>query len=144
MTRPSVDGEARGMEAALGDAGCNATDVDYVNAHGTSTVAGDIAEAEAIRSVFRQRSDVPVSALKSMTGHMLAASGAFEAACTLMSLREGVIPPTVNLSEQDPRCGINVVTEKRDLALRVALTNSFGFGGINVVLALRRFEESPS
>jgi 3-oxoacyl-[acyl-carrier-protein] synthase II len=138
MTRPSVDGESRAMEAALRDAGSAIEDVDYVSAHGTSTVLGDVAEAEAIRRVFHRRTPVPVSALKSMTGHMLAASGAFEAACALMSLKEGVIPPTINVVDPDPRCGINLVTEETKGALNIAVSNSFGFGGINAVLVLRK------
>jgi 3-oxoacyl-[acyl-carrier-protein] synthase II len=140
MTRPSVDGESRAMMTALKDAGCTAEDVNYVSAHGTSTVLGDLVEAEAIRRVFPRGIPVPVSALKSMTGHMLAASGAFEAACTLMSLKEGVIPPTINLEDHDPKCGISVVTEEVKGALDIAVSNSFGFGGVNAVLVMKRHD----
>jgi 3-oxoacyl-[acyl-carrier-protein] synthase II len=110
--------------------------VDYINAHATSTLIGDKIEAGAIKAIFKDY-EVPVSSIKSMTGHMLAASGAFEAACTLMSIKEGIIPPTINLDKKDPGCDINVVTKKKKADIKIAISNSFGFGGINAVLVLK-------
>jgi 3-oxoacyl-[acyl-carrier-protein] synthase II len=112
--------------------------VDYINTHGTSTVAGDKTEAAAIRQIFGDRS-VSCSSVKSMTGHMLAASGAFEAAVTTMSLKEGIITPTINTCDVDPECEINLITSAVEIPLNIAVTNSFGFGGMNAVLVLRRF-----
>ncbi len=140
MTKPDVGGEARAMYAALEDAGISPENIDYINAHGTSTVLGDKAEAEAIKMVFKDRAgEIPVSSVKSMTGHMLAASGAFEAACTAMSIKEGVLPPTINLKEKDPECNINVITEKQKARINFAISNSFGFGGVNAVLVLKKY-----
>jgi 3-oxoacyl-[acyl-carrier-protein] synthase II len=132
MTVPDSDSQARAMRAALNYAGIRAKDVGYVNAHATATVKGDTSEAESIGEVFGM--EVPVSATKSMTGHMLGASGAFEAAVTLMSVHEGVIPPTANLDKRD--CALNHVTEKREAEMKYAVSNSFGFGGVNAVLVL--------
>ena len=140
MTRPDSDGESWAMLMAMEEAGTTPDDVDYINTHGTATEIGDITEARAIRTVFGRRSSViAASALKSMTGHMLAASGALETAFTAMTLRGGVIPPTINLDEREPACDLNVVTEKTDREIRIALTNSFGFGGTNAVLLLRKY-----
>jgi len=132
MTEPDSDSQARAMRAALNYAGVRAKDVGYVNAHATATAKGDTAEAESIAEVFGMQ--VPVSASKSMTGHMLGASGAFEAAVTLRSIREGVIPPTANLENFD--CALNHVTEAQKAEIRYAVSNSFGFGGVNAVLVL--------
>jgi|WetSurMetagenome_2_1015567.scaffolds.fasta_scaffold00042_70 3-oxoacyl-[acyl-carrier-protein] synthase II len=140
LTLPSVKGESLAISKALADAAISPEDVDYINTHGTSTPAGDRTEAAAIRKVFGDR-PVPVNAIKSMTGHMLAASGAFEAACTAMSLKEGFIPPTINTRNIDPDCVINLITEAADIPIRTAVTSSFGFGGVNSVLTLRRFSE---
>jgi 3-oxoacyl-[acyl-carrier-protein] synthase II len=137
-TKPSVEGEIMAMRAALHDAGISASDVDYVNAHGTSTILGDKVEAEAIKNVFG-KSLVPVSSVKSMTGHMLAASGAFETACTAMSLKQGFVPATINTRTIDPACSINLITQPHEASLDIAITNSFGFGGLNAVLVLKRF-----
>lgn len=139
ITRPDPEGEARAITAALNEAGKDSDEVDYINAHGTATKIGDLAEAKAIEIAFGNKARyIPVSAIKSMTGHMLAASGAFEVAATLMSLKEGVIPPTINLKEKDPACDLNIVTESKRSDLRVAVSNSFGFGGANAVIVLRR------
>lgn len=142
ITRPEMQGEMRAMHDALKDAGVSPEDVDYVNAHGTSTPIGDKIEAEAIKRVFKNKlSQIPVSSIKSVTGHMLAASGAFEAACTAMSINEGIIPPTMNLTEQDTECDINIIKEKPSVGsdIKIAITNSFGFGGVNAVIVLKRF-----
>jgi 3-oxoacyl-[acyl-carrier-protein] synthase II len=135
MTRPDIKGEIAAVLAAINEAGISADDVGYINAHGTSTPLGDKIEAQAIRHIFGNK--IPVSSIKSLTGHMLAASGAFEAACTAMSIKEGVIPPTVNLYDKDPECDINVITERTETNIKIAMTNSFGFGGVNAVLVLK-------
>jgi len=139
QTRPHVDGEARAMENALRDAGVSVEEVGYINAHATSTPHGDRVEAEAIREVFGRRTgDIPVSACKSMLGHMLGASGALETAITALAIHKGIIPPTINLDE--PEFDLNHITSAIRRDIDVAISNSFGFGGINVVLVLRRFE----
>ncbi len=137
QTKPSVEGEVRAIRAALADAEISEREVGYVNAHGTSTVIGDIVEAKAIRSVFGKK-EVPVSSIKSMSGHMLGASGAFEAACTAMSIKEGIIPPTTNTSDIDPECKINLITTTAHASINIALPDSFGFGGVNAVLVLKK------
>ena len=143
ITRPDIEGEVIAMRTALEDAGISPTDVDYINAHGTSTPIGDKTEAEAIKRVFKNSvsripAKIPVTSIKSMTGHMLAASGAFETACTAMSIKEGIIPPTINLTGKDPECGIDVITEKKEADIKIAITNSFGFGGVNAVIVLKK------
>lgn len=142
LTKPDSGGEARALSAALSDAGISAAAVDYINTHGTSTVLGDAAEARALQQVFSSRiTDVPASALKAMTGHMLAASGALETAFTAVTLQSGIIPPTINLQEKDVACRLNIVTSKSVISCRTAITQSFGFGGVNAVLVLRRYQE---
>lgn len=139
ITRPDPAGEAKAMLLAISEAGLTPDDIDYINTHGTATRMGDFSEAEAIKTVFGKRaSEVPATAVKSQTGHLLAASGALEAAFTLMSLKENFIPPTINISEKDPACAINIVTEKMTRNINAAISNSFGFGGVNAVLALKK------
>lgn len=140
VTKPALDGEIRCMKVAIDDAGISPKYIDYVSAHATSTPLGDHIESQAIDSVFGDNPKIPVSAIKSMTGHMLASSGAFEAACTLMSLVEGVVPPTINILDKDPACDINVINELKNTPLRVALSNSFGFGGINASLVMKKID----
>lgn len=141
LTKPDKDGEVGAISAALLDAGIAARAVDYINTHGTSTVLGDAAESGALQEVFASRiSDVPASALKSMTGHMLAASGSLETAFTAVTLQTGIIPPTTNLDEKDDTCHLNIVTAKSDISCEIAITQSFGFGGVNAVLVLRKFQ----
>lgn len=138
MTRPDPAGEARAMLMSMHEAGIGLDRVDYINTHGTATRIGDIAEADAINMVFGKKAHrIPATAVKSMTGHMLATSGALEVAFTLMTMKEGIIPPTINLHEKDPVCGLNIVTEKRSAEIEFAISNSFGFGGVNAVIALR-------
>jgi 3-oxoacyl-[acyl-carrier-protein] synthase II len=134
QTVPHREGQARAMRQALEEARLAPADIGYINAHAASTPVGDIIEAAAIRLVFGANG-LPVSSTKSMTGHMLGASGAFEAAVALMSLREGVLPPTVNLEE--PEGGLNYIREAARVELRAALSNSFGFGGVNAVLVFK-------
>ena len=139
QTRPDVEGEVRAMRQAISAAGVHPGEIDYVNAHGTSTVLGDEAEAKAIAGVFGDSTPhIPVSALKSMTGHMLAASGALEAAFTAMSLKEGTVPPTLNVSSQDRCFNISLAGKMLRKKIGLAITNSFGFGGVNASLVLKR------
>ena len=142
MTAPSENGRgaARCMDNALRDAALNADDIDYINAHGTSTVAGDIAETLAIRSVFGDHADhLAVSSSKSMIGHLLGASGAVEAIISVLSLHEQVVTPTINLDDPDDGCDLDYVPhESRDAELGAVLSNSFGFGGTNGSLVFKR------
>jgi len=142
MTQPSEGGEgaARCMHNALADAGLNADDVAYVNAHGTSTKVGDVAETNAIRHAFGAHADkLAVSSTKSMTGHMLGAAGSTEAIFTVLALRDQVAPPTINLDNPDPQCDLDYVPHTaREMAMDVAISNSFGFGGTNGTLVFRR------
>lgn len=140
VTQPEPEGlgAIAAMQQALTDAGVTAESVGYVNAHGTSTPLNDAAESRAIRKVFGDHR-VLVSSTKSMTGHTLGAAGAVEAAATALALHEGVLPPTINLENPDPDCDVDHVgTEARKETVELALSNSFGFGGQNAVLALRR------
>ena len=144
ITAPTEDGSGADhcMRMALEDAGVNAEDVDYVNAHGTSTPLGDIAETLAVKRTFGEHAkSLVISSTKSTTGHTLGAAGAIEALFTVMAIREGVVPPTINLENQDPECDLyytpNVALE-RDV--RIALSNSFGFGGTNGTLVFRQFD----
>lgn len=142
MTSPSLDGEgaARCMDHALKDAGLNADDVDYINAHGTSTPAGDVAETKAIKRAMGNHSDtVAVSSTKSMTGHLLGAAGGIEAVFSVLAIRDQILPPTINLDNQDPDCDLDyVANEARDAKIDVAMSNSFGFGGTNGTLIFKK------
>jgi 3-oxoacyl-[acyl-carrier-protein] synthase II len=144
VTLPSAGGAgaARCMQNALLSAGMNATDVDYINAHGTSTLAGDVAETQAIKSVFGDHANnLCVSSSKSMIGHLLGASGAAEAIISVLSLKDQLITPTINLDEPDQECDLDYVPKtSRDLKFKVALSNSFGFGGTNGSLIFSRFD----
>ena len=135
MTSPPEDGRgaAAAMRQALADAGLNASDLDYINAHGTSTEAGDLAESVAIRSVFGSDADnLAVSSTKSMIGHLLGAAGSVEAILTILALRENVAPPTINLDNPSPGCDLNYVPHHaQERPIQHALSNSFGFGGTN-------------
>ena len=138
MTAPDVDGPKRSMKAALRNAGVNADQVQYLNAHGTSTPIGDTLEAHAIRNLFGK--NVPVSSTKSMHGHTLGAAGALEAVATVLALQNGIVPPTANYEEPDPACDLDVVPNiARNADLEYAMSNSFAFGGLNAVLAVKRF-----
>lgn len=142
ITSPSPEGEgaARCMALTLEDAGVDPADVDYVNAHGTSTPYNDANETAAIKQVFGDHArDLPVSSTKSMTGHLLGAAGAVEAIYSVLALYHGVLPPTINYHTPDPECDLDYVpNEPRDAAIRVALSNSFGFGGTNACILLRK------
>lgn len=142
MTQPSEGGEgpAQCMDSALADAGINHSDIDYINAHGTSTPAGDIAETLAIKRSFGDiAATVPVSSTKSMTGHLLGAAGGVEAVFTLLAIRDQVAPPTINLDNPDPECDLDYVPNTaREMKITTAMSNSFGFGGTNGTLIFRR------
>jgi len=139
LTDPSAAGAARAMAAALSDGGLSPWDIGYINAHGTGTPANDATETTAIKQVFGEHArGVPVSSTKSMHGHAMGASGALEIACSLLALNDGVLPPTLNLGERDPACDLDYVAEGARVGrVRTFLSNSFGFGGMNAVLALR-------
>jgi 3-oxoacyl-[acyl-carrier-protein] synthase II len=144
MTAPAPEGEgaARCMKLALKDAGLAPTDIDYINAHGTSTEYNDANETMAIKRVFgEQAAKLAVSSTKSMTGHLLGAAGAVEGVFSALSLHHGLIPPTINYDNPDPQCDLDYVpNEARKADLRVVLSNYFGFGGTNACVILRRAE----
>lgn len=141
VVRPEVGGQVRAIELALADAGLQTGQIDYVNAHGTATQEGDAAEVQALRQVFGKDAErLPVSATKSMHGHMMGASGAVEAVVTVLALRQDALPPTAHLDVVDPVCsGVRHLAGAalRGSGARVALSNSFAFGGSNAVLAIR-------
>jgi 3-oxoacyl-[acyl-carrier-protein] synthase II len=142
ITRPEPEGKgaAIAMKAALREAKVDPADVDYINAHGTSTRLNDLMETVAVKRVFGHRApSIPMSSQKSMVGHLIGASGALEAAATALSLERGVVPPTINQEVPDPACDLDYVPNTaRELPLRVALSNSFGFGGQNASLVMSR------
>jgi 3-oxoacyl-[acyl-carrier-protein] synthase II len=143
MTAPPQDGggAAKAMKLALEHAGLSVDDVDYINAHATSTGLGDIAETRAIKSVFGEGAkSVSISSTKSMTGHLLGGAGAIEMAACALAIRDGVIPPTINLDYPDAECDLDFTPHiAREKKVRVALNNSFGFGGHNATLVAKEF-----
>ena len=144
ITAPSPDGDGaiRCMKMAMKDAGLAPEDVDYINAHGTSTPLNDLTETVAIKSVFGSHAKkVPISATKSMTGHLLGAAGSTEAIFTVLAIRDGIIPPTINYEEPDPQCDLDYVPNvARRKPLRIGMSNAFGFGGTNATLIFKKFE----
>ncbi|WP_192250878.1 beta-ketoacyl-[acyl-carrier-protein] synthase family protein [Mesorhizobium caraganae] len=140
IVAPTIEGPEAAMRACLADAGLNAEDVDYLNAHGTATKANDQVETAAIKRVFGQHAySMSISSTKSMHAHCLGASGALEMIACVMAIREGVVPPTANYREPDPDCDLDVTPNvPRERKVRVALSNSFAFGGTNAVLAFRQ------
>jgi len=144
ITAPAPDGEgaARCMAMALKDAGIRPEEVDYINAHGTSTEYNDLYETIAIKTVFKEHArKLPVSSTKSMTGHLLGGAGGVESIFTVLTILQGVIPPTINYETPDPNCDLDYVPNvARKAEVRVALSNSFGFGGTNAVLVFKKFE----
>jgi 3-oxoacyl-[acyl-carrier-protein] synthase II len=134
---------AQAMKLALEDAGIHPEDVDYVNAHGTSTQLNDAAETRALKAVLGDHArKVAISSTKSMIGHLLGAAGAVEAIATLLSIKNGMVHPTINYSTPDPQCDLDYVpNDARRLEVRTAISNGFGFGGQNSVVVLRKFEE---
>lgn len=148
IVQPCVDGDgaARAMTKAIEQGGLKPEEIDYVNAHGTSTPVGDKAETVAIKRVFGDHAEsgkLLVSSTKSMTGHLLGAAGAIEAAAALMTIEKSIVPPTINLDNPDPDCDLNYVPNKAivDQPVKAALSNSFGFGGHNACLLFKKLEE---
>jgi 3-oxoacyl-[acyl-carrier-protein] synthase II len=141
MSKPDRDGQVRAMRQALAQAGLAPADIGYINAHGTATIVGDVVECEAIREVFGEAAArIPVSATKSMHGHLLGGAGALEMAAALMPFAEGLMPPTANLADVDPACAVRHVPmqAERGAIPRAVMSNSFAFGGSNVVLVAER------
>jgi 3-oxoacyl-[acyl-carrier-protein] synthase II len=142
ITAPAENGQGafRCMNNALADAGLNADEVGYVNAHGTSTPLGDVAETVAIKRAFGDHAkQLAVSSTKSTTGHMIGAAGAAEAIFTILALRDQRIPPTINLDNQDPECDLDYTPKQaREKSFDVGLSNSFGFGGTNGTVIFKR------
>lgn len=140
---PTGSGAIRSMSAAIEQSGHDIADIDYINAHGTSTEVGDIAETKAIKKLFSDHAkELLVSSTKSVTGHLLGAAGAIEAIACSLAINAGIAPPTINLDNQDPKCDLNYVPNtaiKKDI--RLALSNSFGFGGHNASILIKKFEE---
>jgi 3-oxoacyl-[acyl-carrier-protein] synthase II len=145
MAAPAPDGEgaARCMAAAIDDAGISYTAVNYINAHGTSTQLNDVYETQAIKSVFKESAYLlAVSSTKSMTGHLLGGAGGIETVFTALTIYEGIIPPTINLDHPDPDCDLDYVPNTaRKTDVKFAMTNSFGFGGTNAAVILRKYNE---
>ena len=141
MTAPPEDGKGASlsMANALSDSEINSNDIDYINAHGTSTPLGDLAEATAMKSIFKE--DIPsISSTKSMTGHTLGAAGAIESIFSILSINDNVIPPTINLDNQDPRCDLDFTPHTaRESKITIAMNNSFGFGGTNSTLIFKKY-----
>jgi len=143
ITKPSVEGQANAIAAALEEAGISADKIDYINAHGTATVVNDIAETRAIKEIFGQRAyHVPISSTKSMHGHLLGAAGAVELVAAVLALKYQTAPPTANLTIPDPECDLDYVPGKArtGLNLKTVMSNSFAFGGTNAVLIVKKHE----
>jgi 3-oxoacyl-[acyl-carrier-protein] synthase II len=142
ITAPDPEGRGaqKAMENALQSAGVSREEVGYINAHGTATDLGDVAETKAIKAVFGERAyRIPVSSTKSQIGHLMGGAGAVEAIAALMALVEGILPPTINYEHPDPECDLDYVpNEARPAKVDVVLSNSFGFGGHNSTIVLRR------
>ena len=142
ITAPSLDGPVRCMQDALRQSGINPEEIDYINAHGTSTQLNDSNETNAIKEILGEKAyDTPVSSTKSMTGHLLGAAGGVEAAFSVLAIDRGILPPTINYHTPDPQCDLDYVpNEARDLKIRTVLSNSFGFGGTNGTLIFRKVD----
>ena len=140
MTAPNMDGPRRAMLNALRNAGVNADQVDYLNAHGTSTPLGDLNETNAIKAAFGDHAKkFVVSSTKSMTGHLLGGAGGIESVFTVLALHQQKIPPTINIFSQDPECDLDYCANvARDMKLDIAVKNNFGFGGTNGSLVFKR------
>jgi len=144
ITQPAEGGEGgyRSMMNAVRDAKISPSDIDYINAHGTSTPIGDVLETQGIKRAFGAQTKVPVSSTKSMTGHLLGGAGGLEAGITILALRDQILPPTINLEHPDPACDLDYVPNTaRKANINIALSNSFGFGGTNGSLIFRRWTD---
>jgi 3-oxoacyl-[acyl-carrier-protein] synthase II len=139
LPRPGGDGAARAMQAALDHAGLAVTEISVINAHGTSTPANDVTETAAIKTVFGDHAyEIPASSTKSMTGHLLGGAAAIEAVASILTIRDGLIPPTINYTTPDPECDLDYVpNEAREAEVTTVMSNSFGFGGHNVALIFK-------
>lgn len=139
---PTGQGAVRAMKMAIDEARISPTEIDYINAHGTSTEVGDVAETKAIKSLFGDHAyELLVSSTKSMTGHLLGAAGAIELIACAMAIKTSTVPPTINLDSPDPECDLNYVPHKAaEKAINIALSNSFGFGGHNATLLIKKYE----
>jgi beta-ketoacyl-acyl-carrier-protein synthase II len=142
ITQPSIDGPARAVRMALAEAAVNPQEVDYINAHGTGTRLNDVTETQVIKEVFKDHArKVAISSTKSMHGHVMGSTGAIELVATIQAIDRGVIPPTANYTKPDPECDLDYVpNQARETPVRIAISNSFAFGGLNAVLLVRRFE----
>jgi len=143
LTHPSIEGQARAMQRALQDAGMEAGEIDYINAHGTGTQANDAVESAAIRSVFGSHAGrLAVSSTKSMHGHLLGAAGALELVASVMAMRAATLPPTMHLHMEDPECDLDYVplVARRVAQVRAVMSNSFAFGGTDAVLVARNVD----
>jgi 3-oxoacyl-[acyl-carrier-protein] synthase II len=143
LTRPGLEGQVEAMRLALADASVSPDEVDYINAHGTATIAGDAIETAAIKRVFGKRAfAIPVSSTKSMHGHLMGATGAVEFIAAILAMTRGAVPPTVHLRTSDPECDLDYVPNcaREGVALRTVMSNSFAFGGSNAVLIARAFD----
>ena len=145
MAAPPEDGDGavRCMQMALDDGELAPEDIDYINAHGTSTPLNDVVETRAIKTVFGEHAyKLAISSTKSMIGHMLGGAGGVESVFLVLSIRDQIIPPTINLENPDPECDLDYVPNKaRETVIKAAISNSFGFGGTNAVIAMKKFEE---
>ncbi|MGQ9546897.1 MAG: beta-ketoacyl-ACP synthase II [Dehalococcoidia bacterium] len=143
ITEPDWENQARCIRLALSDAGISPGELDYINAHGTSTSLNDVSETKAIKAALGEHSKkVPVSSNKSMIGHLLGAAGVVEAIFTVLTIRDGIIPPTINYETPDPECDLDYVPNiARKAQVNIALSNSFGFGGVNAALVFKKFRE---
>jgi beta-ketoacyl-acyl-carrier-protein synthase II len=141
ITQPSIEGPARAVRMALEEAGVNAEQVDYINAHGTGTKVNDVTETRVIKEVFGEHAKkVAISSTKSMHGHVMGSTGAIELAATVQAVDSGIIPPTANYTQPDPECDLDYVpNQARETPVGVAVSNSFAFGGLNAVLLVRKF-----
>ena len=139
IVRPSAEGQAAAMHAALRSAGLHPSELDAINAHGTGTPANDVAETAAIKKVFGRHTSLPVSATKAVHGHLLGAAGALECIVSLLAMQHGVLIPTMHLQSADPECDLDYVpnVSRQQDSVRTMLSNSFAFGGTNAVLVLR-------
>jgi 3-oxoacyl-[acyl-carrier-protein] synthase II len=143
ITEPDWENQAQCVKLALNDAAISPGDIDYINAHGTATVLNDLSETKTIKAALGEHSKrVPISSNKSMIGHLLGAAGAVEAIFTILTIRDGIIPPTINYETPDPECDLDYVPNVARMAqVNIALSNSFGFGGANATLVFKKFEE---
>jgi 3-oxoacyl-[acyl-carrier-protein] synthase II len=142
MTDPDPEGASRCMKRAIRDAGIASSEIDYINAHGTSTPVGDKSETKAIKTALGDAAyKVAVSSTKSMTGHLLGAAGGIEAIASLLAIKDGIIPPTINIQNQDPECDLDYVPNvARKADVKIAMSNSFGFGGHNATVIMKKYE----